>query len=222
MEVKLVRVTENPIMACAEAASNCYDSEPNEKIVDSCYQSGHTSVLEFADFHFHLEGISRVCSHQLVRHRLSSFAQKSQRYVEESGFKYVTPPSIKNNRKASEVYGYTMEYLQKVYDYLISIDIPPEDARFVLSNSCETTIDVKMNLRTLIHFMNERLCNKAQWEIRQLAQEMKKLVVDKYPELEKFLVPKCEANTDCPFCTEKKSCKKHPKLEEIYKAYYSK
>ena len=81
MKVTLTRVTENPIMAIEEAASNCYDSEPSPdgKIMKSCYKSGHHSVLEFADFTFHIEGISRACSHQLVRHRCASYAQSSQR-----------------------------------------------------------------------------------------------------------------------------------------------
>ena len=92
MKVELIRITENPVEAIESAASNCYDSIPTGgKIMEHCYKSGHMSVMEFADFHFHIEGVSRVLSHQLVRSRLASFAQRSQRYCSEDGYKYITP-----------------------------------------------------------------------------------------------------------------------------------
>ena len=216
MKVTLTRVTENPIGAIEEAACNCYNSEPTGgKIMKACYNSGHHSVLEFCDFTFHIEGVSRALTHQLVRHRLASYAQRSQRYCSEDGFEYVIPPSIKNNVEACYKYqrflgecGMMYAELQKEYN------IPNEDARYVLPNACETVIEVKMNLRSLIHFMNERLCTRAQWEIRLLALEMKKCVEEQYPELAEYLVPKCEAHAPYSFCTEHKSCGRHVTLKE--------
>ena len=222
MKVTLTRVTENPVGAIEEAACNCYDSEPTgDKIMKSCYKSGHHSVLEFADFTFHIEGVSRALTHQLVRHRLASYAQRSQRYCEEDGFGYVIPNSIKNNPNALEMYENIMGSLAEGYHALNSnLGIPAEDARMVLPNACETVIEVKMNFRTLIHFMNERLCTRAQWEIRQMALLMKKAVEEQYPELAKYLVPKCEIYEGMPFCTEHKSCGRHPLLKDIYSGYW--
>lgn len=216
MKVTLTKVTENPVEAIELAACNCYDSQPiGGKIMKSCYNSGHHSVLEFADFTFHIQGVSRALTHQLVRHRLASYAQRSQRYCSEDGFGLVIPPSIKNNEVAAKIYEDNLNFIRNAYLNLQSLGIPNEDARYILPNACETTIEVKMNLRSLIHFMNERLCTRAQWEIRHLAQEMRKCIVEQYPELEGFLVPKCEAHKDLYFCTEHSSCGRHPTLKSI-------
>ena len=220
MKVVLTRVTENPIEAIEEAASNCYDSEPSGgRIMRACYNSGHHAVLEFCDFTFHIEGVSRALTHQLVRHRLASYAQRSQRYCSEDGFEYVVPRTISNNKEAWKEYGAIMRKIKKCYKDLQDIGIPNEDARMVLPNACETQIEVKMNFRTLIHFMNERLCTRAQWEIRTLAILMKKCVEEQYPELAKYLVPKCEVYENMPFCTEHSTCGRHPKLKDIYDEY---
>ena len=215
MKVTLTRVTENPVGAIEEAACNCYNSEPTGgKIMKSCYNSGHHSVLEFCDFTFHVEGVSRALTHQLVRHRLASYAQRSQRYCGENEFEYVIPPSIEKNEATLELYKITMSHLATMYKILQDQDIPNEDARYVLPNACASVIEVKMNLRSLIHFMNERLCTRAQWEIRQLAREMKRCVEEQYPELAEYLVPKCEAHAPYSFCTEHKSCGRHITLKE--------
>ena len=220
MKVVLTRVTENPIGAIEEAACNCYDSEPTGgKIMKSCYKSGHHSVLEFADFTFHISGVSRALTHQLVRHRLASYAQRSQRYCSEDGFQYVIPNSIAKNRAAKDHYEQLMSDIELLYKTLQDIDIPNEDARYILPNACETVIEVKMNFRTLTHFMNERLCTRAQWEIRQMALLMKKAIEEQYPELAKYLVPKCEIHEGMPFCTEHSTCGRHPKLKDIYDGY---
>lgn len=227
MKVILTRVTENPIEAIEEAASNCYNSEPTGgKIMNACYKSGHHSVLEFCDFTFHVEGISRALSHQLVRHRLASYAQRSQRYCSEGNFDYVIPASIKSNQGAFEEYTELMHTITDIYRLLQEMGVPNEDARMVLPNACTTVIEIKMNLRTLIHFMNERLCTCAQWEIRELAKLMKKCIVERYPQFEKYLVPKCEKyGKEFGFCTESKQrrealkCNKHPMLSEIFEAY---
>ena len=220
MKVTLTRVTENPIGAIEEAACNCYNSEPTGgKIMKACYNSGHHSVLEFCDFTFHVEGVSRALTHQLVRHRLASYAQRSQRYCVEDGFDYVIPNSIKNNENALKMYENVMEELAETYSALhYNLGIPAEDARMVLPNACETVIEVKMNFRSLIHFMNERLCTRAQWEIRLLALKMKKCIEEQYPELAEYLAPKCEIHKGMPFCTEHKSCGRHKTLKEIYEA----
>lgn len=224
MKVTLTRVTHNPVLAIEEAASNCYDSQPtaNGRIMNACYESGHQSVLEFADFTFHIEGISRACSHQLVRHRCASYAQRSQRYVKEGNFDYVIPDSVRKNAAGYVEFKKTMNHIKECYEYLQELGIPAEDARFTLPNACETIIEVKMNGRELIHFMNERLCTRAQWEIRDLAKAMKKVVAEHDEECAKFaqfFVPKCYIHAKYPFCTEHKSCGLAPKLEDIYKAY---
>lgn len=217
MEVKLTRVTYNPIGAIEEAACNCYNSEPTGgKIMKACYNSGHHSVLEFCDFTFHIEGVSRALTHQLVRHRLASYAQRSQRYCGEGNFDYVIPPSIQKDEDTLHTYTALMGYINMQYEKLQKAGVSNEDARMVLPNACETVIEVKMNLRSLIHFMNERLCTRAQWEIRLLALEMKKCVLAVYPELAEFLVPKCEIHKKQPFCPEHSTCGRHPRLKDIY------
>ena len=214
MKVSLVRYTTDPLHAIEEAASNCYDSKPNGKIMNACYKSGHHSVLEFAQFHFHIEGISRAASHQLVRTRTASFAQRSQRYVNEDGFDFVTPPKILVSHNAKASYDRLMHNIQSTYEELQRLGIPNEDARFVLPNACETVIDMSIDFRNLCHFMNERLCKKAQWEIRELAQKMRQLVVDVFPEAASMLVPKCE-RFEIGFCPEQKPCGRRPKLSEM-------
>ena len=226
MKVTLTRITEDPILAIEEAASNCYNSEAtgDGKIMNHCIKSGHTSVTEFCDFTFHIEGISRALSHQLVRHRMASYAQRSQRYCSEDGFEYVIPKTIKGSPAASTIYEKTMERIKDNYKVLQELDIPNEDARMVLPNACETQIEVKMNLRALMNFMNERLCSCAQWEIRELAQKMRNAIIEKVPELMPYLVPKCEKNgPQFGACNESKSrtCGRHPRLEEIFECYYN-
>lgn len=223
MIVTLTECTINPVLSIERAAANCYDSEPSSgAIMNACYTSGHHSVLEFADFTFHVEGISRACSHQLVRHRTASYAQRSQRYVTENNFSYVIPKSIENNYIAKIEYEKIMHDIKESYEYMQELGIEAEDARMVLPNACETIIEVKMNGRELIHFCNERLCTRAQWEIRELAQEMKKCVSNYNYECKKFakfLTPKCYKNSKYPFCTEHKSCGLAPKLEDVYTTY---
>ena len=224
MKVTLTRITEDPILAIEEAASNCYNSEAtgDGKIMKHCIKSGHTSVTEFCDFTFHIEGVSRALSHQLVRHRMASYAQRSQRYCSENGFGYVTPKTIKPGSPAEVIYKDAMDYLSDTYKRLQELGIPNEDARMVLPNACETQIEVKMNLRALMNFMNERLCSCAQWEIRELAMKMRNAVIEKVPELAEYLVPKCEKyGKEFGFCNESKSrtCGRHPRLKEIFDCY---
>ena len=218
MNVELISYTKDPVNVIETAASTCYDSEPTDgKIMNHCYKSGHHSVLEFAEFTFKITGVSRALTHQLVRHRCASYAQRSQRYCKENGFKYVTPESIKKNSDLLYLYEMLMNQIKLMYNTLILSDIPNEDARYILPNACETEICVKMNLRELIHFCNERLCTCAQWEIRQLARKMKDCIESVSPECAKYLVPKCEAHSPYNFCTEtkKRSCGKHKVISEV-------
>lgn len=218
MKVELLSYTTNPVGAIEAAASTCYDSEPTQgKIMNHCYKSGHHSVLEFADFTFKISGVSRALTHQLVRHRLASYAQRSQRYCDEAGFEFVIPPSIEKNPEALIAYVDLMNKIEDVYKLLRQMGVAPEDARFTLPNACCTEICVKMNLRTFINFCNERLCSCAQWEIRKLAKLMVEAVLAVAPELKHLLVPKCERNAPYCFCneTKRRSCGKHPLLSEV-------
>lgn len=220
IKVELINYTLNPVDTIERAASTCYDSTPTEgKIMNHCYKSGHHSVLEFADFTFKISGASRALTHQLVRHRLASYAQRSQRYCKETGFEFVVPPSIAKTPKAAVIYQKTMDTITEAYAKLLELQIPGEDARMILPNACFSEICVKMNLRTFINFCNERLCTCAQWEIRNMTKLMVEEVLKVAPELKTFLVPKCEKHPDFFFCTEtdKRSCHKHPTINILKK-----
>ena len=222
MKVTLTHVTENPIQAIEEAAANCYDSipSPDGKIMKACYKSGHHSVLEFATFTFHIEGVSRALLAQLTRHRHAGYAVRSQRYCKEYDFGFYTPRTISNNPKAQEAYTETMKTLQATYDYLVDVcDIPAEDARMVLPNACETTLEFTCNGRELLHIMGLRLCTRAQEEIRTLCILMRAAVRDYNEECAKFsefMVPKCQVDG---FCTEHACCGMMPRLKDIMKVY---
>lgn len=192
MKVELIQQTPTPIESIATIASICYDSDPKDpmKLVKHLYKNGHHSVFEHIYFTFKIEGISRACSHQLVRHRHSSPTQRSQRYCDEDGFNVVLPASINENAEAFDEYNSVLLDIRQAYSNLISLGIPKEDARMVLPNACETTLCLSFNLRELIHICNERLCTKAQWEIRQLVKKMVELVD---PSLKFMLVPKCKS-----------------------------
>ena len=219
MKVELIHYTQNPVGAIEAAASTCYDSSPagEGRIMRHCYKSGHHSVLEFCDFTFRVSGVSRALTHQLVRHRMASYAQRSQRYCVEDGFAYVTPHSVEKREDALALYDQTVATIKEAYAKLMELGVPAEDARMLLPNACCTEICVKMNLRELIHFCNERLCACAQWEIRAMAKEMVKAVMEVAPELKDFLVPKCEAHAPYSFCTESRSrsCGRHPLIADM-------
>ena len=224
MKVELISWTNDPVGTVAKAVSACYDSTPDRKIVSQCLASGHHSVIEHMNFTFKIEGVSRALTHQLVRHRIASYSQRSQRYCSEEGTKMVVPPSIEQNNVARDIYNKIMWRIEEAYQDLQALEIPNEDARFVLPNACETTIYMTMNLRTLAHFMNERLCTRAQWEIRKMAQEMKKAIKEKQFEMHLddldmelimgVCVPKCEAGK-IKFCPEHKSCGRQKTAKEI-------
>lgn len=220
MRVELLAYTPNPVQVIEQAASTCYDSEPTPdgKIMKACYRNGHHSVLEHASFTYCVSGVSRALLAQLTRHRTGiSFSVRSQRYCKEDAFGYVTPPSIAKNETASRAYSEVMNTLSSAYTSLIGLGIPAEDARFILPNACETTITFTVNLRELIHICRERLCTRAQWEIRQMVQLMAEETVKVFPECADMLKPKCEADLKHPFCPEAQCCGRHKKLSEVYK-----
>lgn len=225
MKVTLIDCTSNPIKTCEECASVCYDSKPSLAILKACVRSGHTSILEHANYTFKIEGVSRALLAQITRHRIASYSVRSQRYCEEpfaNGDEpnFVVPDSI--NSELYQGYLNAMKRDFNDYSYLIRHNVPKEDARMVLSNACHTTIMVTMNLRALGNFMGERLCNRAQWEIRECAKLMRRevLMTMEDDEAEFFgkywLVPKCEQH-ELSFCEEHNSCGRHPNINEIKK-----
>lgn len=191
MRVALIQQTPNPIETIATIASICYDSDPKDpmKLVQHLYRNGHHSVFEHIYFTFRIDGISRACSHQLVRHRMCSFTQRSQRYCSEDGFEVVCPPTIEKDD--SRYYEYNNGIFESRQCYAnLAKDVPNEDARYILPNACTTSLYLSCNLRELIHISNERLCSKAQWEIRELVEKMVEQV---HRDLRFMLVPKCKS-----------------------------
>ena len=208
LNVKLLRYTINPEIVSATAAKLCYSNskvddlvqsiskEDSNKLLNFIINSGHHSVLEHASFTFAIEGISRVCSHQLVRHRIASYSQQSQRYVNVGEFNYVLPPTIKNNPKALSEFNKAIKQATKSYVSLNKL-VPKEDARFVLPNACETKLVMTMNTRALYNFFEKRLCHRAQWEINALAHAMLKEVKKVAPILFEHIAEPCKMHGIC-------------------------
>lgn len=249
MKVKLLAHTPDAEELIASAGKLCYspvgvddiyqklDKESTQKYIDMLVSLGHESPLEHASFTFAAEGVSRTLTHQLVRHRLASYSQQSQRYVKIDSFEYIIPPAIEEDLKAKEIFIKAMEADQKTYMDLTDIlfeknynelinngmsekeaknkaeKISIEDARYVFPNACETKIVFTMNARTLLHFFSLRCCNRAQWEIRNLAYEMVKICKSIYPSLFKNAGPSC-VNGACP--EGKMSCGRAHEVREKY------
>lgn len=216
MKVVLLSHTENAEVLCATAAKTCYSQgTPSEiiekvtetkagKLIDDVVSMGHHSVIEHAYYTFSLEGVSRAMTHQLVRHRVASFSQQSQRYVSLLDPEYVMPPSIAGDEETKKLFVQAMEQAWEAYQKLAG-KVPVEDARYVLPNACESNIVVTMNARELIHFFSLRCCNRAQWEIRVVADEMLRLVQEVSPQIFKDAGAPCVNGP----CTEGKlSCGK--------------
>lgn len=212
LKVILLKHTPNPEEIVAMAAKLCYspsdieglkekiEAKDQKAFVEKLVKMGHMSPIEHASFTFAIEGISRACSHQLVRHRLASYSQQSQRYVsEEAGFDYVIPPIIKEDKELKKYFENFMSEAQKAYSHIIEMlnekgikgESANQDARFALPNAAETKIIVTMNARELLHFFRMRCCNRAQWEIRQMAEEMLKLVKKTSPVIFEKAGPGC-------------------------------
>ena len=189
MHVELLYHTPDPERAVATAARLCYapvgaaelmeslSDERIRKVLSTILASGHLSTLEHASYTFAIDGVSRALTHQLVRHRLASFNQQSQRYVAYSeGLPTIKPESIAKNDEANRLFDEMIEKTVEAYQAFLDAGIPAEDARYILPNAAETKIVVTMNIRELMHFFSLRCCNRAQWEIRDLAWKMLELV----------------------------------------------
>ena len=227
MHVELITHTPNPSEVVSTAARLCYSSvgikeiteyttsTDNKNYIEMLMGMGHESPFEHITFTFGIEGISRACSHQLVRHRIASYSQKSQRYVDESGVQFVLPESIEANKSALMIYSNVMSYIANAYTELTeNFGIPKEDARFVLPNACETKIIVTMNARSLFNFFKHRRCNRAQWEIRAVANEMHRLCRQVAPEIFKNAGPSCVTEGRCH--EGKMSCGKMKEMRLMY------
>lgn len=250
MRVELLAATPEPEKLIAAAAKLCYsksgatnlmeglDDHTTERFIDKLVGLGHDSPLEHMSFSFAIEGVSRVLTHQLVRHRMASYSQQSQRYVKLEQFEYVMPPAIAEIPEARQLFQEAMAEDQKQYDKLVAVlkvkafeqltaaGVPEqpaaqqaektaiEDARYVFPNACETKIVVTMNARSLMNFFEHRCCDRAQWEIRALADEMLKLVRDKAPNVFKAAGPNC-IKGPCPEGV--MSCGKQVQMREKYR-----
>ena len=214
MKVKLLRYTADAELLCGTAAQTTIksgkpseilekiDSETAKRKIKMVTGYGHASVIEHASFTFSLEDVSRAMTHQLVRHRIASYTQQSQRYVTYDTLeKYVTPPSITDNDEAKKTFDDTLEKISETYQKLLKIGIPKEDARFILPNAAKTNIIVTMNARELRHFFNLRCCARAQWEIIEIAVEMLKQAKKAAPALFENCGPTC---VELGYCTEGK------------------
>ena len=228
MKVKLISTTQNLLDILYTGARTCYNAgspidmfeevdnisrDKKLKLINGCIKSFHLSILEHSQFTFAIEGVSRALTHQLVRHRHCSFSQQSQRYVNLEGtFDYVTPKALQDE---GDLQGYFAECMQQAYESyteLINKGVKPEDARAVLPNACCTNMVITLNLRSLIHLCNERLCTRAQLEIRQLVQLMVKEVLIENEWLKPYLQPKCESLEYCP---EYKGCGRKPSYNQL-------
>ena len=203
MKVTLITYTPNPEKIIASAAKLCYSSsdienlmngltdEKVESFIKKLKEIGHESPLEHCTFTFGIEGVSRALTHQLVRHRIASYSQKSQRYIREGAFEYVIPPTISSNPFLLIKYKELMNRIQEFYDCAVENGIPNEDARFALPNACETSLIMTMNIRSLLHLFTERCCNRAQWEIREMANQMLDICKKIAPNLFENAGPSC-------------------------------
>lgn len=189
MQVELLYHTPDPERAIATAARLCYapvgaselmETMPPgriQSVLSTIMKSGHFSTLEHVSYTFAIDGVSRAMTHQLVRHRLASFNQQSQRYVKfKDGLNTIKPASIAENEEASALFDEAVDAAVEAYQKLLDAGVPAEDARYLLPNAAETKIVVTMNVRELLHFFELRCCNRAQWEIRELAHKMLELV----------------------------------------------
>lgn len=219
LKVTLIEHTPNPEKVIASAAKLCYSAVGVDDILEGLSEGkteeflnrlvsyGHMSPIEHVSFTFGVEGVSRSLTHQLVRHRIASYSQQSQRYVKLDQFEYIIPPEIEEDNDAKAIFIKAMEDSQHAYDKLVEIlkgkyinngmkelaaeKKAIEDSRYVFPNACETKIIITMNARSLINFFQHRCCNRAQWEIHSLADEMLKQVRKIAPILFKNAGPLC-------------------------------
>ena len=226
MQTTLLAHTPNPDELVAAAARICYrditaaellkgeGENLSRKLIEDLFRSGHTSTFEHVSFTFGVDGLSRTASHQLVRHRMASFSQQSQRYVKMTPDPeaVIVPPSVKANPEALRVFREAVRASQEAYAQLIALGVPKEDARFILPHGHSTRLVVTMNARELHHFFGLRLCRRAQWEIHELARQMLTLCREKAPVLFAKAGPRCIFGR----CEEARSCgKPYRDMEEL-------
>lgn len=251
MKVELIAHTPNPEELIAQAAKLCYsevgvdqikekmDEAGTKKFLEMLMSFSHASPLEHASFTFAVEGVSRTFSHQLVRHRIASYSQQSQRYVRLDNFEYIIPPKIAENEEAKKIFIESMEKDTESYQKLTEILIEEkakkliekgmdeekarkrvekesiEDARYVFPNACETKVVFTMNVRSLLHFFELRTCTRAQWEIREVAIEMLRLCKEVAPTLFKDSGPSCVFDV----CHEgAMSCGRQKEMKEFFRS----
>jgi thymidylate synthase (FAD) len=233
LDVALLAYTPEPLFLIYAAFRQCYHAgfvadmwprllageisrEKQAEFVAKILESGHVSPIEHVSFTFAIEGVSRALTHQLVRHRIASYSQQSQRYVDASSFDYILPPAIKKIPEARARFEAFMEEVGSAYRDLKEIleqhgrkDKAKEDARFVLPQAAETRIVATMNCRSLLNFFEQRSCMRAQWEIRALSDKMLSLCRATLPEVFSVAGAKCERLGYCPE-GEKFTCGKYP------------
>lgn len=225
MRINLLRFTEKPETMVAVAARLCYSpvgvselleemgEEDINKLVRFVIKSGHLSTTEHISFTFAIEGVSRALTHQLVRHRVASYNQQSQRYVSfKDKFEYIIPPEIEKDSDIKEEYDKLIKDTHGLYKKFLDKGIEPEDARYLLPNASETKIIVTMNGRELLHFFTVRCCNRAQWEIREMAIKMLKQVKKMAPTVFEKAGPNC-LRGPCP--EGKFKCDNPPKASDF-------
>lgn len=234
--VKLLEMSEDPLTLIYVAFRQCYapgwagdlwdqdiGDDRKAAFIREVLGSGHESPLEHVKFTFAVEGVSRALTHQLVRYRIASYSQQSQRYVNMNEFNYIVPPSIAKDNDLRQGFVSLMAQIQEGYRTLvdgfkrkgITGEKAHEDARFVLPQAAETKIVVTMNCRELLHFFSQRCCRRAQWEIRSLADTMLAICREKLPAVFEHAGAKCER---LGYCTEGKfSCGKYPTRDEMIK-----
>ena len=221
MKVELIAYTPNPDGLANLCAETCVSkniptiktSTNGFRSLQEALDSRHESVIEHCSFTFAVSGVSRALTHQLVRHRIASYSQQSQRYVKMDCFDYVIPHSIENHPHFHrDVWEEHMESISEMYRELLDGGIPEEDARYILPNACTTNIIITMNARELRHFFAVRCCERAQWEIRELANKMLKICKEVSPTIFDDAGPSCVRDG---FCREQKSCGRAPKLEKV-------
>ncbi len=223
--VILLRHTPEPERAVAAAARLCYSNsgirelqealseEQTARLVKVCVSQGHHSVLEHASFTFGIEGVSRVMTHQLVRHRIASYSQQSQRYVRFDDAGFVIPPEVAANERLEAAYREALRRAEEGYLALLREGVKAEDARYLLPGAAATKITVTMNARELRHFFRLRCCNRAHWEIRGVAVEMLKLAMKAAPLLFSDCGPAC-LNGPCP--EGKMTCGRMAEVREFF------
>lgn len=210
MKVTLISHTNMAADVCGQAAAICTNSSAPLKSLRHALDSGHTSVLEHAVYTFRVEGLSRAALAQLTRHRLASFNVQSQRYARiGEDVSLVIPDAIRNSGFATEVES-TMRYVMNLYQRMVDAGIPCEDARYVTPQAVPTTLIMTMNARELLHFFSLRCCNRAQWEIRELADQMLRICKQECPVIFENAGPGCVRGA----CPEKKPCG-HPRKEGL-------